>query len=60
MPQGLDMIPCTVTVIFRIEVDEVKPTGFATQPASVPYLPFLVGVLVAMLGVTVIVVQQTS
>eukprot|EP00878_Enallax_costatus_P023377 GHUV01024864.1.p1 GENE.GHUV01024864.1~~GHUV01024864.1.p1 ORF type:complete len:163 (+),score=50.77 GHUV01024864.1:211-699(+) len=43
-----------------IEVDEVKPTGFATKPASVPYLPFLVGVLVAMLGVTVLVVQQTS
>lgn len=47
-------LPC------RIEVDEVQPSGFATKPAKVPFLPFLVGVVVAMLGVTVLVAQRTS
>ncbi len=41
-------------------MDEVKPTGFATKSASVPFLPFLVSVVVAMIGVTVLVAQQTS
>jgi hypothetical protein len=30
------------------------------ESASVPFLPFLVGVVLAMLAATVVVVQQTS
>jgi hypothetical protein len=30
------------------------------EAASVPFLPFLVGVVLAMLAATVVVVQQTS
>jgi hypothetical protein len=35
-------------------------TYYKDEAAAVPYLPFLVGVVVAMVAATVVVVQQTS
>lgn len=47
-----------------IEEEQVKNIKTYYKPqdkvAAVPYLPFLVGVVVAMLAATVVVVQQTS
>eukprot|EP00877_Chromochloris_zofingiensis_P009006 jgi/Chrzof1/4359/Cz14g10080.t1 len=46
-----------------VEEEQVKNIKTYYKPgesAAVPYLPFLVGVVVAMLGVTVLVVLQTS
>ena len=46
-----------------VEEEQVKlPTYYRPDDkiASVPYLPVLVGILVAVLGATVVVVQQTG
>jgi hypothetical protein len=56
---------CYVCVIScRVEEEQVKYIKTYYKPddkvAAVPYLPFLVGVLVAMLAATVVVVQKTA
>jgi len=45
-----------------VEEEQVKniKTYYKDDAAAVPYLPFLVGVVVAMVAATVVVVQQTS
>jgi len=43
-----------------VEEDVTPVAGFAAGSARVPFLPLLVGVVVALLGVTVIVVQRTA
>lgn len=44
-----------------VEEDVVAPSGFAsTSTAQVPFLPLLVGVVVALLGATVYVVEKTA
>lgn len=47
----------------RVEEEQVKNIKTYYKPgeaAAVPYLPFLVGVVLAMLAATAVVVQQTS
>lgn len=55
---------CHVCYICRVEEEQVKNIKTYYKPddkvAAVPYLPFLVGVLVAMLAATAVVVQKTS
>jgi len=43
-----------------VEEDVVAPSGFATSAPQVPFLPLLVGVVVALLGATVFVVEKTA
>jgi hypothetical protein len=52
-----------LTPVFRIEEEQVKNIKTYYKPgeaAAVPYLPFLVSVVVAMLAATVVVVSKTS
>jgi hypothetical protein len=39
---------------------KIKPYSKPGSAAAVPYLPFLVGVVVAMLAATVVVVEKTA
>lgn len=50
-------------MVLQVEEEQVKNIKTYYKPgeaAAVPYLPFLVGVVVAMLAATVVVVSKTA